>query len=127
LVILHKLPEGFTVASIMMASGRNKTFSPAAAGLGFAALAGVLYGNVEGVGAVWTTFIGWGDNLRCASDLMPEVNEEPGVVVTLRLRRRAAIHGNPAGVASDLIGPDLNQPISKTEQTAKAQRAPGPA
>ena len=84
-VILHKLPEGFTVASIMMASGRSKTFSLlSAAGLGLATLAGVLsMGMSEGlvkyglpVSAGVTIYV-------AASDLMPEVNEEPGVKLSL--------------------------------------------
>ncbi len=84
-VVLHKLPEGFTVSSIMLASPRGRTFSLlAAAALGAATLAGVLsmaltqglvqYGLPLSAGA--TIYV-------AASDLMPEVNEEPGVKLSL--------------------------------------------
>lgn len=84
-VILHKLPEGFTVASIMMASGRGKAFSlMAAAGLGIATLAGVLTMGLS------TGLVQYGLPLSAgvtiyvaASDLMPEVNEQPGVRLSL--------------------------------------------
>jgi zinc transporter ZupT len=84
-VILHKLPEGFTIASIMIASGRSKTFSvAAAAGLGVATLIGVLMMGLS------TEMVQYGLPLSAgvtiyvaASDLMPEVNEEPGVKLSL--------------------------------------------
>jgi zinc transporter ZupT len=69
----------------MMASGRSKTFSLlSAAGLGLATLAGVLsMGMSKGlvqyglpVSAGVTIYV-------AASDLMPEVNEEPGVKLSL--------------------------------------------
>ena len=42
-VILHKVPEGFTASSIMLASGRSKAVAWAASGiLGLATVAGVL-------------------------------------------------------------------------------------
>ena len=80
-VILHKLPEGFTVSSIMIASGRSKAFSLGAAGLlGIATMAGVLtMGLVKGLvhyGLPLSTGV---TIYVAASDLMPEVNEEPGV------------------------------------------------
>jgi ZIP family zinc transporter/zinc and cadmium transporter len=80
-VLLHKVPEGFTIGSIMLASGR----SPAAA-LGAAALLGVL----TLAGAVGTMLVGEhaaGYALAlsagvtiyvAASDLIPEVNREGG-------------------------------------------------
>ena len=84
-VMLHKLPEGFTVASIMIASGRSKTFSlMAAAGLGMATLAGVL---TMGLSKGWVHYglpLSAGVTIYvAASDLMPEVNEEPGVKLSL--------------------------------------------
>jgi ZIP family zinc transporter/zinc and cadmium transporter len=80
-VLLHKIPEGFTVSSIMAASGWRKSFClMAAVGLGLATLVGILImGVVKGL-------INYGLPLSAgvtiyvaASDLMPEVNEEPGV------------------------------------------------
>ncbi|HEY4682907.1 MAG TPA: ZIP family metal transporter [Candidatus Acidoferrales bacterium] len=80
-VFLHKIPEGFTLASLMVASGRSRStgfFS--ALSLGVATLTGVLlmawvrpavsYGLPLSAGvAIYVA----------ASDLMPEVNREPGV------------------------------------------------
>ena len=80
-VLVHKLPEGFTVASIMLASGHSR-----ARALGAATLLGVL----TIVGALATTFvahhhIGYALALSAgvtiyvaASDLIPEVNREGG-------------------------------------------------
>ncbi len=84
-VILHKLPEGFTVSSIMMASGRSKAFSLlAAALLGMATLAGVLtMGMVKGLVHYGLPLSAGVTIYVSASDLMPEVNEEPGVKMSL--------------------------------------------
>jgi zinc transporter ZupT len=84
-VILHKLPEGFTVASIMMASGRGKSFSLlAAGGLGLATLAGVLMMGVASGLVSYGLPLSAGVTIYvAASDLMPEVNEEPGVKLSL--------------------------------------------
>jgi zinc and cadmium transporter len=80
-IFLHKLPEGFTVSSLMMASGqgRRKAFW-AAAILGAATLVGVAVmllwrGQVRialPVSAGVTLYV-------AASDLIPEVNHERGV------------------------------------------------
>lgn len=80
-VFLHKIPEGFTVASVMLASGQSKKLAwGASVLLGGATLAGVLSM------AVMKQHIGIGLPLSggvtiyvAASDLMPEVNREPGV------------------------------------------------
>jgi ZIP family zinc transporter/zinc and cadmium transporter len=75
------LPEGFTVASVMLASGRTRrTAVVASVLLGAATLIGVLTMSITryavGVGlplsAGVTIYV-------AASDLMPEVNREPGV------------------------------------------------
>ena len=80
-VLVHKLPEGFTVASIMLASGHSQ-----ARALGAAGLLGVL----TILGALGTAFIaehhvGYALALSAgvtldvaASDLIPEVNREGG-------------------------------------------------
>jgi zinc and cadmium transporter len=84
-VILHKLPEGFTVSSIMMASGKSKSFSlMAAAGLGVATLAGVFaMGLVKEMVHIGLPLSAGVTIYVAASDLMPEVNEEPGVKLSL--------------------------------------------
>jgi zinc transporter ZupT len=80
-VILHKVPEGFTIGSIMLAAGRSR-----GAALGAATLLGVLTLS----GALLTSFIaerhvGYALALSAgvtiyvaASDLIPEVNREGG-------------------------------------------------
>jgi ZIP family zinc transporter/zinc and cadmium transporter len=84
-VFLHKLPEGFTVASLMLASGQSRRVAQSAAWmLAGATLAGVLlmgfFRAQVGVGlslsAGVTIYV-------AASDLMPEVNREPGIRLAL--------------------------------------------
>lgn len=80
-VFLHKIPEGFTVTSVMLASGLSKGKAWfASVMLGLATLAGVL------TMAVGRYAVGYGLPLAAgvtiyvaASDLIPEVNREPGV------------------------------------------------
>ena len=80
-VFLHKIPEGFTVTSVMLASGLSKGKSWfASVMLGMATMAGVL------TMAVGRHAVGYGLPLAAgvtiyvaASDLIPEVNREPGV------------------------------------------------
>ena len=84
-VFLHKIPEGFTVASVMLASGRSRRFAWGASMLlGAATLAGVL------MMAVFRHQVSFGLPLAAgvtiyvaASDLIPEVNKEPGVKMAL--------------------------------------------
>jgi zinc transporter ZupT len=80
-VFLHKIPEGFTVGSIMLAAGRSRT-----AALGAASLLGVL--TLLGAAAtslIATHHVGYALALSAgvtiyvaASDLIPEVNREGG-------------------------------------------------
>jgi len=79
-IFLHKLPEGFTVASLMLASGQSRRMALlSSAILGGATLAGVglmfwLRGAVRDalpLSAGVTLYV-------AASDLIPEVNREPG-------------------------------------------------
>jgi len=84
-VFLHKIPEGFTIASVMLASGRSRSTAWwASALLGVATMAGVF------VMAVFRHQVGSGLPLAAgvtiyvaASDLIPEVNHEPGVKMAL--------------------------------------------
>src|SRR5215475_4326830 len=84
-VFLHKVPEGFTVSSVMLASGRSRTVAwGASVLLGAATLAGVLTMAIfrhqvnEGLplAAGVTIYV-------AASDLIPEVNKETGVRMAL--------------------------------------------
>jgi len=84
-VFLHKVPEGFTVSSVMLASGRSRTIAwSASALLGAATLCGVLLMRLLSplvhmglpVSAGVTLYV-------AASDLVPEVNKEPGVRVAM--------------------------------------------
>lgn len=84
-VFLHKIPEGFTVASVMLASGRSRGKAwGASAILGGATVAGVM------TMAIFRHEIAYGLPLAAgvtiyvaASDLIPEVNKEPGVRMAL--------------------------------------------
>jgi zinc transporter ZupT len=90
-ILLHKMPEGFTVASIMLASGRSiRTALLATAAIGAATLAGVI--GVALLNARMSTAVGYalpfsaGVTLYvAASDLIPEVNhkEERNPVVSI--------------------------------------------
>lgn len=84
-VILHKVPEGFTASSIMLASGRSKTVAWAASGiLGLATVAGVLTMTFFARSLTIGLPLSAGVTLYvAASDLIPEVNKEPGIRVAL--------------------------------------------
>jgi zinc transporter ZupT len=84
-IFLHKVPEGFTVASVMMASGRSRNAALIAASvLATATLLGVL------VISVLPSWVKAGLPLSAgvaiyvaATDLVPEVNREPGIRMAL--------------------------------------------
>jgi len=84
-VILHKVPEGFTAASIMLASGRSKSVAwLASAILGLATVAGVLTMAVWSHALTASLPLASGVTLYvAASDLIPEVNKEPGIKMAL--------------------------------------------
>jgi len=79
-VFLHKLPEGFTVASMVLASGQSKKSAVRAAGLlGLATLIGVLLTTQLQTQLKYALPISGGVTLYvAATDLLPEVNREPG-------------------------------------------------
>ena len=95
-VLLHNIPEGFTIASIMVASGRSqKAGLWAASALGASRLVGVL------AMAMAHRFAGYGLALSAgvtiyvaASDLIPEVNRTRGIRVALTVA---------AGVAAVIV------------------------
>jgi zinc and cadmium transporter len=84
-IFLHKIPEGFTITSVMLASGRSRRVAwGASVLLGAATFAGVL------TMAVFQRQVSFGLPLSAgvtiyvaASDLIPEVNREPGVKMAL--------------------------------------------
>lgn len=80
-VFLHKLPEGFTVASLMLASGQSRRVAfGASAALAAATLAGVLLMSVFKGQVGYALSLSAGVTIYvAASDLMPEVNREPGI------------------------------------------------
>jgi ZIP family zinc transporter/zinc and cadmium transporter len=79
-VFLHKLPEGFTIASVVLASGQGKRSAVRAAGLlGAATLAGVLLtSQLQGQLKYALPLAGGVTVYVAATDLLPEVNREPG-------------------------------------------------
>ncbi len=84
-IFLHKIPEGFTVSSVMLASGRSRGIAwGASIILGGSTLAGVL------TMALFRHHVGSGLPLAAgvtiyvaASDLVPEVNKEPAMKMAL--------------------------------------------
>lgn len=79
-VLLHKLPEGFTVASVVLASGQGKRSALlAAGGLGVATLLGVLLTGLLQAQLRYALPLSAGVTVYvAATDLLPEVNREPG-------------------------------------------------
>ncbi len=103
-VFLHKIPEGFTVASVMLAGGRGRQVALASALLlGVMTLLGVLAINAAPslvhlglpLAAGVTIYV-------AASDLVPEVNREPGICMALVFFAGVAIF-----LALRSIGPAL--------------------
>ena len=84
-IFLHKIPEGFTVASLMLASGQGKRAAfLSSAVLGAATLVGVA------MMLIWRAHVGIALPVSAgvtlyvaASDLIPEVNHEPGARMAL--------------------------------------------
>ena len=84
-ILLHKATEGFTMASVMLASGRSRSMALwSAVVLAAATLAGVLV--IELIPR-WVNFglpISAGVAIYVgATDLVPEVNREPGIRMAL--------------------------------------------
>lgn len=92
-IFLHKIPEGFTVSSVMLASGRSRgTAWGASVLLGGSTLAGVL------TMAIFRHHVGAGLPLSAgvtiyvaATDLVPEVNKEPAMKMALLVFVGAAL------------------------------------
>src|SRR5580698_1023534 len=84
-IFLHKIPEGFTVASLMLASGQSRRAAFASSAiLGGATLAGMAFMFTLRNAVVDALPFSAGVTLYvAASDLIPEVNHEPGVGMAL--------------------------------------------
>lgn len=84
-VVLHKIPEGVTVASIALASGQGKRVALTSSFiLAGATLAGVLSMNRFAGAVGYALPLSTGVTLYvAASDLIPEVNEERGLRMPL--------------------------------------------
>jgi zinc and cadmium transporter len=101
-VFLHKIPEGFTISSLMLASGQSRRMALASSAiLGCATLAGVaLMLAIRSAVADALPFSAGVTLYVAASDLIPEVNREPGpgmaglvfVGVAILLLLKAAFH-----------------------------------
>ena len=78
-IFLHKLPEGFTVASVVLASGQSRRNAILASGLlGAATLLGVLLTTLLESQLKYALPLSGGVTLYvAATDLLPEVNREP--------------------------------------------------
>jgi zinc transporter ZupT len=84
-ILLHKLPEGFTVASVMLASGHSRsTALNSAVIVAAATLAGVLLINLlPGWVRIGLPVAAGVALYVSATDLVPEVNREPGIRMAL--------------------------------------------
>ena len=84
-IFLHKAPEGFTMASVMLASGRSRSAAfLAAVALAVATIGGVLIIELVPSWMPYGLPISAGVALYVgASDLVPEVNREPGIRMAL--------------------------------------------
>ena len=80
-VLTHKIPDGFTIASITLSSGFSKKKALSATILlGLSTIGGMLAVIISGVSPVYALPIATGGTLYvAASDLIPEVNRDPGV------------------------------------------------
>ena len=84
-ILLHKAPEGFTMASVMLASGRSRASAFwSAVALAAATLVGVLVIQLVPRWVPYGLPVSAGVALYvAATDLVPEVNREPGIRMAL--------------------------------------------
>jgi zinc and cadmium transporter len=84
-IFLHKIPEGFTITSVMLASGRSRGVAwGASVILGAATFTGVAVMAALRRDVSFALPLSAGVTIYvAASDLMPEVNREPGVAMAL--------------------------------------------
>jgi zinc transporter ZupT len=84
-VLLHKIPEGFTAASIMRAAGGSRrAMNLATLAISLSTLAGVCSVTFSrGLVASALPFSAGVTIYVAASDLIPEVNKQPGIAISL--------------------------------------------
>jgi len=84
-IILHKAPEGFAIASVMMAAGVHRRGALASAlAVGLASVVGVLAAQALSAWVGVALALSTGVTLYvAASDLVPEVNKEEGATMAL--------------------------------------------
>ena len=84
-ILLHKMPEGFTMAAVMLASGRSRSMAfYSAVVLAAATLAGVMVIELVPQWLPYGLPVSAGVALYvAATDLVPEVNREPGIRMAL--------------------------------------------
>lgn len=84
-ILLHKIPEGFTIASIMLASGRSRSAAfVSSVALAAATLAGVAVIQLApGLLLVGMPVSAGVAIYVAATDLVPEVNRDPGIRMAL--------------------------------------------
>jgi zinc transporter ZupT len=103
-VVLHKVPEGFTVASIALVSGRGKKAALLSAViLAVATLAGVLCTHIVAGAVSYALPVSTGVTLYvAASDLIPRVNEERGIRMALLVFLGVALFALTASLLESL-------------------------
>lgn len=81
-IMLHKLPEGFTIASVMKAAGTTRSWAlSASAILAVATFVGVIAASAVGDRAPYALAVATGSVLYVgATDLMAEANKEEGIL-----------------------------------------------
>ena len=84
-IVLHKVPEGFTVSSMLLAGGGTRRAALQGAGiLGAVTVLGVLFTGLLHTAVSYTLPISAGVTLYvAASDLIPEVNRESGPATSI--------------------------------------------
>ncbi len=84
-VALHKIPEGFTVGSIMLASGRSRrTAIASSTALGLSTIVGVIFASyLKGLLGYRLALSAGVMIYVAASDLIPEVNREKGILMAI--------------------------------------------
>ena len=84
-IMLHKVPEGFTVSSLLLAGGKSrKSAFGGAILLGASTIVGVVLMGILRTAVAYTLPVSAGVTLYvAASDLIPEVNREPGPGIAL--------------------------------------------